>query len=450
MGELNEARLTAVRTLLQRAPDFAVQSLSSLLAKDQSDDQSLRLVRQLVSAEARDRRLRSSVFEPLALLCTPSTTLPRLTFPSSTPTLLWQAIRVHRPDLVGSLEAAVKSKADAGDTLKLMDEICAAAAEGLETRATTAFAALADLLNATPKGCARLAALLNIMPDLREALAKAPTWLGSLGPANAAALRIAFRAVSEKNTEASFLYMEVLFAAIEQPAFILKLISMIMERPSDRFLAASELSSFGERLLDAIDRHLTTIQDFDSRRGLEGGVAAAAAAEAATAIISEFEAHVAMPREGVWGGRIFKQRQALTLAMEMRLREVDSAMAAALPAKMVRVNGKPLRGPPNLTNPPNPAAVDKILALAALLSGCWSSAQVTGFGALRAKVIETQGVSLDNYVQDVLDMLHRGQAPVEIARAYLDVAVELVGLVRDRKAAKLVRRRTVAATSALA
>jgi hypothetical protein len=85
--------------------------------------------------------------------------------------------------------------------------------------------------------------------------------------------------------------------------------------------------------------------------------------------------------------------------------------------------------------------------LAALLSGCWTAAQVTGFGALRAKVLESQDQALETYVQDVLDLLYGGQAPVEIARAYLDVAAEVFGLVRDPKAADLVRRRAAAAMS---
>jgi hypothetical protein len=446
MGELNEARLLAVRTLLQRAPDFAVQSLSSLLASDQSNDRSLERVRQLVSAEALDRRLRSVVFEPLAVLCKTPTTLPHLSFPPATPKLLWQALKAQEPGFAGRFDA----KADPIETLKVMDEICATAAHGLETRATAAFAALADLLDAAPNGCAQVITLLNITPNLREALAKAQTWLGARGPADAAAARIAFKAVSEKGLHAGFLYMEVLFAAAEQPALILKLVSMIMDRPNDRFLAASELGSIGERLLDCIDRHVSAIHAFDATRGLEGGVAAAAAAEAATLIISEFELHVAMPREGVWGSRIAGQRRALSVAMETRLQEVEAAMAAALPVKTLRVNGKKLRGPPDLTKLPDPIAIHKLLSLAALLSGCRAASQVHGFGALRTKVIEAQDQALDNYVQDVLDLLHRGEAPVETARAYLDAAAEAFGLIRDPKAAELVRRRTIAASSAAA
>jgi hypothetical protein len=450
MGELNEARLLAVRSLLQRAPDFAVQSLSSLLASDTSDDRSLQLVRRLVSAEAQDRRLRNLTFEPLAVLCKTSTTVPHLSFPPATPVLLWQALKAQEPSLAARLHDAAEQEASQREISTLMDTICAAAAERLQTRATPAFAALADMLDTSPNGCAQVIAILTITPDLRWALAKAPTWLGSRSPADSAAIRVAFRTVSEKCPEAGFLYMEVLFAAIEHPASILKLMSMVMDRPSDRFLAVSELGGIGERLLDCIDRHVAAIQDFDPRRGLEGGVAAAAAAEAATAIMFEFETNIAMPREGVWGARIVRQRRALSVAMETRLQEVETAMAAALPVKTVRMHGKKLRGPPYLANPPEQPATDKLLSLAALLSCCRTASQANGFGALRTKIIETQDQALETYIQDVLDLMKRGEARVEIARAYLDVAAEVFGLIRDPKAADLVRRRIVAASASAA
>jgi hypothetical protein len=450
MGDLNEARLLAVRTLLQRAPDFAVQSLSSLLASDRSEDQNIKRVRQLVGAEARDRRFRSAAFEPLAGLWKTHAAIPFLSFPSTTPSLLWQAVKDYEPSFAHRLQTTAEPAAGRPETLALFNDICTAAADGLSHRATPGFAALADLLDAHPKGCSRLATLLTLAPDLRDSIARAPTWLSGVDPEHAAALRIAFRQASEKGPEAGFLYMEVLFAALEQPAFILRLVSMIMDRPSDRFLAASELRTIGERLLDAVDRHVGAIKDFDPARGLEGGVAAAAASDAATLIISEFETHVAMSREGVWGARIVQQRQALTLAMEMRLREVEAATNAALPMRTMRVNGKFLRGPPNLSQPPDPLAVAKVMSLTALLSGCRTAALVTGFGALRSKVLEIQDKALDGYIQDVLDMLHRQQVPAELGRAYLDVAAELFGLVRDPKAADLVRRRAVAATSTAA
>jgi hypothetical protein len=386
----------------------------------------------------------------LAVFCKTHTSIPFLSFPSNTPSLLWQAVMAYQPSFFDRLETLSEPRAGRQGAIALMDEICAAAADGLARRATPAFAALADTLDANPNGCARMVALLSMTPELRDVRVRAPTWLASVDPDHAAALRLAFRAVSEKGPEAGFLYMEFVFASIEQPSMILKLVSMIMDRPSDRFLASSELSTIGERLLDAIDRHVAAIKDFDPARGLEGGVAAGAASDAATQIISEFETHVAMSREGVWGSRIVQQRQALTLAMEMRLREVEAATNAALPVKTLRVNGKYLRGPPNLDKMPDPVAVNKVMGLTALLSGCRTAAQVTGFGSLRSKVMEALDKTLDGYIQEVLDALHRSQGPVDIAHAYLDICAELIGLVGDPKAADLVRRRAAAATASAA
>ncbi len=51
--------------------------------------------------------------------------------------------------------------------------------------------------------------------------------------------------------------------------------------------------------------------------------------------------------------------------------------------------------------------------------------------------------TLDQYTEDLLDTLHHEPSPVEAerARAYLDIAAEFLGFVREPRAAELVRRR---------
>ena len=91
--------------------------------------------------------------------------------------------------------------------------------------------------------------------------------------------------------------------------------------------------------------------------------------------------------------------------------------------------------------------MDRALSLMALLDGCRSSAHHSGFGALRAKVAEALDALLDAYIQELLEMLHRGGsgASPSMIRAYLDVAAELLSLVRDPKSAERGRRRAAAA-----
>ena len=68
-----------------------------------------------------------------------------------------------------------------------------------------------------------------------------------------------------------------------------------------------------------------------------------------------------------------------------------------------------------------------------------------GYASARTKMIEKLDDRLDHYVEDVLEYL-RGDAPERAAsaRAYLDTAARLIGLLRDEKAAQIVRRRAAA------
>ena len=69
-----------------------------------------------------------------------------------------------------------------------------------------------------------------------------------------------------------------------------------------------------------------------------------------------------------------------------------------------------------------------------------------GFGAVRAKVLETLGKRLDQYVEDVLEQIRLGDVEDdERAREFLGVAANLLALARDDKSAAIVRRRAAAA-----
>jgi hypothetical protein len=71
-----------------------------------------------------------------------------------------------------------------------------------------------------------------------------------------------------------------------------------------------------------------------------------------------------------------------------------------------------------------------------------------GFSAMHTKMTEKLGAAIDHYVDDVLDHLRTGDVPdVGIAHAFLLIAADGAGLVRDAQAAELVRRRAATACS---
>lgn len=438
MAELSKEKSETVRSLLAQAPDATLRSLGAALAAEAGGDEAAELVREMVETEARDRRLRDAVVAPLAPLFTPSLDVTRLSFPASTPAMLWRALKA---EAVGPMHEVVAAGEEGPASSK--DALCLAGAEGLAAR-EGAFRPLVARLEAQYEGVTRFTLLLRIAPILRDSLRKLDHWLLNLASEHDAAIRVAFRDAANYGGEAGFLFMEALFAHLDHPSQILRLISVVMDHPNERYLASSELASFGERLLDCIDRRIDVLRRFDPRRGQEGGAAAAAAATTATSEINEFEQQVVLSKEGDWGSRIAGQRRALALAMEVRLREAESAVAVALPTA-ARHGLKRQRGAPIVMGEPDANAVERALGLLTLLDGSRVTASHAGYGRLRAQVAEALDGWLDGYVQDLLELLHGGRVDGRLARLHLDVAADFVGLVRDPAAASLVRRRAAAA-----
>lgn len=226
---------------------------------------------------------------------------------------------------------------------------------------------------------------------------------------------------------------------------MLRLISLVMDKPTDRYLAASELAGFGERLLADVDRRIEALKRFDPNRGLEGGVDQAASVHYATVVISEFSQWLTIKRDGPWGSRLAAQKRNLALATESRLREVEPAVSAALPTQPMRFAARSVRGAPKLSPELDTQAICKAQGLLGFLG-----TKDPDLGQLRrvrhaaGRVIESLDPRIDQYAEDLLEQLHAGggEEDQDRLRAYLEVAAEFLGLIRDPKAADIIRRRT--------
>jgi hypothetical protein len=101
---------------------------------------------------------------------------------------------------------------------------------------------------------------------------------------------------------------------------------------------------------------------------------------------------------------------------------------------------------PKLDEPPSDSALALSLGLLTFSESVRGCANEGGFAGARGKVHETIGLRIDRYVEDVLEQIRLGDAiDVHRAQEFLDVAAQLMSLVRDRTAGNLVRRRAAAA-----
>jgi hypothetical protein len=445
MVALNERKIAIVRTLVESAPDGVVGRLQEALV-DSGGDSALAGVKRLVEIEAADRRLRNAILSPIAPMCTGDGVSERkLIFPARALTFLWRGLKALAPDGVAAAEARLDDFADE-ITDRSFDALTALAAGGLRARAQRDFLAAAELCDqARPGGAEILAACIDLAPIVRRATTRLPDWIGHSGEDTTAASRLAYKDAGAVAEDAGVRFFEMLAAQLSPPWMVLRVISAVMDKPTERYLADSELGGFGERVMTEIDEALVSIRKLDLDAGPAAGHAAAGLVELIARQTTELEACVDLSRDHGWGHRIVNQRKALAGIVEGWLREAEKTSAAALPTELAGSRRKP-RKLPRLGVQPEHRAVVRAMTLLTFTQEIRTSASYAGFSAAHAKAIENVAGMLEQYVEDVLDCIKLDDAADRsIVDAYLKIAADFCELVSGEKAAALIRRKAALA-----
>lgn len=455
MVALNERKIAIVRTLVESAPDRVVGRLQEALIGS-GGDSALAGVRKLVEIEAKDRRLRNAILSPVAPLCVGNgVSVDKLIFPVRALSCLWHGLKDLAPDVIAAAETAIaeiddESPARLIDAMnRSFDALTRLAASALRAREQRDFFVTAELCDRARAGGAELlAACLDLAPVVRKATARLPEWIGHSGEDTTAAARLAYKDAVVIAEDAGPRFFEMLAAQIDPPWMVLRVISAVMDKPTERYMADSEVGGFGEGVMTEIDEALVAISKLDLDGGASAGRAAGKLVELISLQTTELEACIELSRDHGWGHRIVRQRKSLAGVVEGLLHETEKLAAAALPTEMASKQ-RMRRKLPCLTVMPDPRAVTRAMTLLSFTQEIRSSANYAGFSAVHAKTLESVGVMLDHYVEDVLDHLKTGDVEhVEIAAAFLAIAADCCEWVRDEKAAALIRRRAAVACHA--
>jgi hypothetical protein len=425
-------KLDAIRALIGASPDQVLASLAMALAGAPGD---LAPVAEIIEREQTVRRLSGVVFAPLMPLFAPRPDgFAAPCFPRRLLKELWRTLMERRPEAMAALTEATEDWDPRDPTPPILDELCIEAA--------------ALCAEGTDEGGQRreLALYLRLAPFGRAALARLGDWLGKATEERAAVLRLIFRDGTTVCEDSAPRLMEILLAHLPDAPLILRPISLITDRSSDRYLAESELASFGERLLERVETHVEQLKLFDTDGGEAAARAAAGDVSAAGAILDEVEHSVDLARDGPWGKRVAAARKAMAALIESRLRDCQRAVEQALPMQAVRLTGRMTRPSPRVSQPPDPRFVEPARALMLLLRETRMAAVTGGFGALRSQVADGLSDWLEVYADELVHLLNAGEAPdPEVAREYLEIAAQFLSRAENDKAAKIVRRRAAVA-----
>lgn len=443
MSGLSAAQLSALQGVIAQTPDAAMDRLERTLAEE-AGLAALRPIRDMVRSECEDRRARAAVFAPLLPLCRDRRD-EGPAFPSDTPARLWRALKGSSPRLVETVIEYGRRAMLPEDAPRVLDALCHEAAKGLRERGDADFTAAAEALDAARPGDAEaFAGLLDIVPIARSALLRLPTWMTHMTEDAAAAVRLSFKDATDVSEDAGCRLMEIIYVHLNDPSRILRLISAVMDHPAEGYLAASELAGLAERVLVQTEARVSAVGAMDPDGGRQAGAAAGQSAAEAVAHLTEFERAFELAPNGQLGQRVAKLKRALASAVEQRLKQAANAVSQALPLKS-KSRGA-VRGLPNLARELEPRSVTRAVAFLAFMDATRSAAVAGGFGRPRAEAVETLSALLDQYVEDLLEVIHAGDPElVPAARAYLDTAAEFLALVTDDRAAEVARRRAAAA-----
>lgn len=449
MSPLTPDRAEALQDLLASVSDEMLTTLDDALSVSVLDSDAGAAAAARARAERREREVRDSIFAPLTPLRKGSAGGAD---PSSAarPTCdavpdLWRLLRRTDREAV---EAAVAAALDPDGSLldiasaDALTRLAAARLGGHED-----WAPLREQLSAQdPEGVERLGSLLQLSPTIRRVSRRARELTHTGAGDHVAAVRLAFRDAEAAAPGGGVLLLSALAAQLDTPWKALRLVSAVMGKPSDAYLAQSELAGFGLALLDDIDARLAALRTFDGGDGVAAGEAAGASALSCAQQLVELDQCLNVSREGDWGRRMAQQRRELGRVGEQRLKDAVLTIDRALPVSAARLKGK-VRGMPRLDLPLDPATAQRALGLLAFMRATRTAAGASGFASARARAIEELDARLDHYVEDVLELLHAGEseADAEDLKARLEFAAQCLAVVREPRAGELIRRRAAAA-----
>ena len=445
MTGLSNSQLTIVKTLVGTVPDAALRSLDMALSNHVADD-AMGVVRDMVWAESENRKIRALVLSPLlALFPRNVPELPQTRFPSDLPGILWRAMGDRSPLLI-ELAVTLAAKWSSGNfDPGPLDAICLDAATALREGDPIMVPVLACLRRNGQDRVDEFVRYLDLCPVLRKVLVRLPDWVSRMSEDRAAEARIAFRDACAIAEDAAPQFFEVIFTNLSEPWLVLQIISVVLDRPSDSYVAGSEIAMFGERLLDLTDRSLDDIRSMDINAGAESGLAGAAAAQTCTRVITAFEFGLTLTKDVGWGHRIGTQKGRLAQICEARMAEAEKMLGKALPMETARLGGKMSRPTPRLSFDPDPGQAQQLEALLAFLVAVRPIASLGGFASLRSKTIAAIQLYLTTYAEDLLDKLTTAEDEADRVMAFLELTALCMGYVFDDKAAAQLRHRAATA-----
>ncbi|MND72702.1 hypothetical protein D3C80_642600 [compost metagenome] len=439
MADLSVAQRAALAQLIAACPDHLLSQLETLAAA-MTGDRAWAL-RDMVEAEALDRRRRDAAFAPLTPLFRPREDgLEGLSFPAGVPARLWKLATRNEPELLPQL--------DRDDELSRMvaDRLCLSAASAVRDQGEALWP------GASADEAAELAACFDLAGLARRSLAFLETWLGRPGPEATAELKLALRQAASIAPDGAARLMEMLFAHMTDARMMLRVVAHATPTAGrETLLSESELAVFVDRVVTALAHRAAEAAAFDPTAVDSSGRGADAALLKAdldwcAETLSEIDMTLPLRADSAWGKAVRQARLKIALRLSELFSAAEKATGKVLPVERTAMAGRMTRPAPRLDEAVDAEAAAKAKALATVIGLVRGPATVFGCEAERRQTAEGLTGKLATWADEALERLNDGEAADEaIARKRIGLTAELLGLIGAREAQRTVRRRLTVA-----
>jgi hypothetical protein len=441
MSALSEKRLQQVGGLVKTLPVSLLRQLNNTLGL--TEDAVLGQVRDLVARQLDSHNLKEMVFRPFVpLFLAREDGIDGVTFPQWLLNRLWSALEREEAGLVEEARALSQGRRNSDPVPVPFFRLVNAGIEILRDRPQTVLPPGED-----EDELEEFAAYLDLHRLLREALARLPDWMGRIDAEKAAAIRLMFKDASSKTPdgEGGVRLLEALLANMDDATLVMKFVAVVSDGANDRFLAESELASFGERLLKAAEDRLKVFEGLMRRRDATLLSEAGGWVVQCLSILNSLQQSVELTRDGPWGKRAMAIHQSINGLVEDRLKGVEKIIDQALPLKTERIFGRATREVPDYAGP-KPAHAEAALHTMAFLTQIRPTAAQGGYSSLLSKTVQAAELQMDAYFNVVLGIAVANDPfdPDAVMACFERVIALMEGLLGEAKA-NLARRRVASA-----
>lgn len=412
---LDEARLARVAD--------AVRPLPGLRAAELHD---------LVQDRLRDRMRRRRVFGPLMPMFQPRHDgVEALTFPAPVLERLWVAACAVEPELLIHLDGDEAESAIVANRLAL-----------------SAAAAVRDQGEAIWPGVDAatredLAICLDLLGPARRAVRALDDWLKRPDAAQVTAMRLLLRDSEDIHPDGPRHLTHILFAHMDDALLLLR---VLVKASSAAGLESSELAVFVDRLMQAVQKRAAWIAAIDLSGAGEALERLVEDLDWCAGLMAEMDVTLSPAPDSRWGQAMRRMRQQIAGALSNVIRATEAAVEAGLPMARTTVAGRMTRRAPRLDALSPDDHARSTAALLKVVAGLRKTASVFGCEAERHRLIDGLTIRLIDYADEVLEMVHQGQAP-DPAQALKSVkrVAEWLWIIEARDVARAMRRRVAAA-----